>query len=66
MSKVTESSERGIGCFAHPTTERVCGEGLSWQIRRKINHWIFNRTLYLGRIGIETFNGPLFSPRDRS
>lgn len=29
VSKVTESSERGIGCFAHPTTERVCGEGLS-------------------------------------
>ena len=29
VSKVTESSEGGIGSFAHPTTERVFGKGLS-------------------------------------
>ncbi|TXG60814.1 hypothetical protein EZV62_012177 [Acer yangbiense] len=29
VSKVTELSERGICCFAHPTIERVYGEGLS-------------------------------------
>ena len=43
MSKVTESSERGIGCFAHPTTERVFGEGLSCVIA---DSWV-NKSLDL-------------------
>lgn len=43
VSKVTESSERGIGCFAHPTTERVFGEGLSCVIA---DSWV-NKSLDL-------------------